>query len=119
MTLEVFPATLIPAIGASRAAEPRWKRARFNDEIEQARTDGAQLQQVARTWKLRWQSLTQSQANQIDEFLLEQSLANAAFLWTPPGPGYAEGPFRCSAWEKTYDSCRVANVTAEFREDWN
>lgn len=119
MTLEVFPVALIPAIGASRGAQPMWKRARFNEEIEQARTDGAQLEQVARTWKLRWQALTRTQANQIDAFLDARARFNQAFLWTPPGPGYVQAAFRCSTWQKTFNSCRVAEVTAEFREDRN
>lgn len=119
MTLQVFPVTLVPSIGASRAAEPRWRRARFSDEIEQARADGSQLQQIDGRWPLRWQALTRAQANTLDAFLEARLIENAPFLWTPPGPGYAQVRVRCSQWEKTFNSCRVADVTAEFREDRN
>jgi phage-related protein len=116
--MATFP-NYTPEIGASRKAKPRWQRARFNDEIERAEVDSAQLQQIAREWPLRFPGLTRAQANEIDTFLEGEARANTAFLWTPPGPGFNQGAFRCSEWSKTFDSCRRAVVTATFREDWN
>jgi hypothetical protein len=43
--MATFP-NYVPEYGAARSAEPDWRRARFNDEIEQAETDGAQLNQI-------------------------------------------------------------------------
>jgi phage-related protein len=114
--MATFP-NYVPEYGAARSAEPDWRRARFNDEIEQAETDGAQLNQIRYEWPLRFVGLTRAQANEIDTFLETEANFNRPFQWTPPG--FSEGDFRCSEWSKSFDSCRRAVITATFRQEWN
>lgn len=116
--MATFPTAYTPTMGLARASSPQWLRAQFNDEIQQAEVDGAQLNQTAREWTgLKWVALTRVQANEIDTFLLTENTFNRAFLWTPPG--FSQVSVRCSEWEKTFIGCRIAEVTAKFREDFN
>jgi len=113
--MAAFPA-YAPSYSAARQATPRWKRARFNDEIEQAKT--TDLNPIGYEWTLRWNNLLSAEADEIDAFLEEQAVANLSFDWTPPG-GFSEGAYRCSEWRKVQDSCKLKTVEATFRRDFS
>jgi len=93
--------TTVPSFGAREQRKPRVRSSRFGDGYEQRAADGINVD--AQVWSLRFQGLTEAQADTIE-----------AFDWTPQGG--AQGKYLCREWSRSYETLNGQAIAASFEQ---
>ena len=115
MSLDTFYPPVAPSPGTSRKPELRLLRADFGDGYSQSGADG--LNHIRKTFDLRWDVLTQGQADAIEAFL-EAKGGTAAFLYRHPHTPAAL-KVTCEEWNRTDQAAGLCAFTAVFRQSFN
>nr|WP_321513134.1 phage tail protein [uncultured Pseudodesulfovibrio sp.] len=112
MTIPTFVPPKPPTAPLEITQQTRIVSAQFGDGYAQETVDG--LNSVVLSANLSWPDLTQSQADEIDAFMMERAGAKA-FLWTLPGETVAR-KWKCRSWPKGYKATGRYSLTAAFQE---
>jgi phage-related protein len=112
MALDTFP-SIAPEYSSSPCdTKARVLRTDFGDGYGQRAADG--INNMPRTWPLKWENLTEADANTIENFLRARA-GYVAFLWTPPRTGTAL-KWTCEAWSRQPTEGNFVTMTATFNQ---
>lgn len=109
--MAVFP-DIAPDFGASKQARPRVNEIQFGSGYSQRASFG--LNRDKKIWTLSWNFRTESEANQIEDFLEERE-GIQHFDWSPPDET-ATYQWICKAWTKTLPYPNLFNINATFEQ---
>ena len=84
-----FP-NIEPSYSVQKTIENKSKVIRFADGYEHRLSLGLASHQNPRQYNLRWQNITEDQANTIDYFLQERALDKATFDYAPPRESFTK-----------------------------
>ena len=115
MSLDTFYPPVAPSPGTSRKPELDILKASFGDGYGQSVPNGINHQRQVHN--LRWDVLTEGQANAIESFL-EAKGGYRAFLYLPHG---ASAPIAvtCEDWNREFQAAGLSAFTAVFRQSFN
>ena len=102
--------TWLPDYSANKTVEPNVSVIKFGDGYEGRQTYG--LNSKPQKWSLQFQNRTQTEANEIDDFLNARG-AVESFDWTPPDSDTAY-KFVCRSWSKPIEHAGIWSIAAEF-----
>ena len=106
-----FP-DIAPDYGASKQAQPRVNEIQFGSGYSQRATFGKNRDK--KVWQLSWTNRTESDVNEIEDFL-ENRQGVEAFNWSPPDDS-SSYVWICKAWTKTLPYSNLFNITATFEQ---
>jgi phage-related protein len=106
MTLATFNPPVGPSPGTSTRPELRLKKAEFGDGYTQTTRDG--LNHLRRVVALKWDMLTEPQADTIEVFFETQG-GDMPFLYALRGDVLRQ--WTCEEWERTRDSPNTVSAT--------
>ena len=109
--MATFP-DVSPDYSASKKAKPSVRIAQFGSGYSQRTTFG--LNQDPKTWSLKWEYLTSTDANTIEDFL-EARGGVEAFDWSPPDDT-STYKWICRQWDKTLDVPLRFTIQATFEQ---
>lgn len=115
MTLPTFSPSVSPSPGSNRRPETRILRADFGDGYSQSAPDG--LNHRRKVLELRWDYLTKSDANYIDNFLEGRGGYKPFFFHHPHEPAAIK--FICEDWNVTDLANNKCSVTATLKQSFN
>jgi phage-related protein len=111
MALATFAPPVDPSPGTDTSPEFKLKKAEFGDGYSQMTRDG--LNHIRRVVSLRWDTLTQSQANNIENFILARG-GDTPFLYALRGDTARQ--WTCERISRTRGSPNT--VSLELRESF-
>tara|TARA_B100001939_G_scaffold340682_1_gene349224 strand:- start:1585 stop:1926 length:342 start_codon:yes stop_codon:yes gene_type:complete len=109
--MALFP-DIAPDYGATKKAKPKVRIAQFGSGYSQRTTFG--LNQDPKNWSLKWEYLSPTDADTIEDFL-EARGGVEAFEWTPPDDT-TEYKWICREWDKSLPFCLRYTITATFEQ---
>ena len=107
-----FPTTVNPTYGLTKTSKPKIRIAEFGSGYSQRSTFG--INQNLKVYQLRWQNISETQADEIEDFLDGQA-GVSSFTYTPPGES-ASKKLICRDWNKTIPYLNRATINATFAE---
>jgi phage-related protein len=103
--------TWTPSYPASQQAQPRVRKVQFGDGYEQRLRYG--LRTDLRQWDLVFENRTDSERNEIVQFLAARAGVEQ-FNWTNPFGLVSQ--FVCESWISDHIGCNLNTIRATFRE---
>ena len=110
--MATFPTSPAPSYGANQRNTPKTRVASMGDGYEIRVNVG--LNQNPKQWALRWQNISETDADTISNFLDARG-GSESFDWTPPGEA-SSSKFICQSWNKTIPYKNRATIQATFNE---
>ena len=115
MSLDTFYPPVAPSPGTSRKPELAILKAQFGDGYSQSTPDG--INHKRQVYNLRWDVLTDGQADAIEGFL-ESKGGYRSFLYQHPGEP-APMQVTCEEWQREFAAANLCSFTAVFRQSFN
>jgi len=109
--MATFP-SISPSYGISKSSKPNVNKIQFGSGYAQRVVWG--INQNPKTWRLRWENITETDSDTIEDFL-DARAGQEAFDWTPPD-GTTSYKFVCSEWNKSIDHPTLATIDATFEQ---
>ena len=110
--MATFP-SITPSYGANQNSSPKTRVASMGDGYELRVNVG--LNQNPKQWSLRWQNISETDADTISNFLDNRALDGASFTWTPPDTTTSY-KWVCASWTKSIPYLNRATISATFRQ---
>ena len=110
--MATFP-SINPKYGSSKASQPRLQQVQFGDGYAQVIRHG--LNQNPKEWSLRWQNISETDADTISTFLDDRASDGASFDWTPLDTTTSY-KWVCDSWTKSIPYLNRATISATFRQ---
>ncbi len=98
---------------ATKTSAPKIRVAAFNDGYQQRIKFGQNID--PKTWNLRWNNISETDADTIETFLEARADDGASFDWTPPDTSTAY-KWICLSWNKTIPYVNRATISASFQQ---
>jgi len=105
-----FP-SINPNYGLAKSSSPRVLEVRYGDGYSSRLVFG--LNQDLKMYQPRWDNLSESDADTIENFLVARK-GQESFDWTPPGD--SAGKYICKNWNKTIPYANRASISATFQQ---
>jgi phage-related protein len=105
-----FP-SINPNYGLAKSSSPRVLEVRYGDGYSSRLVFG--LNQDLKMYQPRWDNLSESDADTIEDFLVARK-GQESFSWTPPGD--SAGKYICRNWNKTIPYANRASISATFQQ---
>jgi len=112
--MATFPDIAV-SYGASKASAPKTRTVQFGDGYEQRILFGIPSHMNPKLWNLRWENITETDADTIEDFLNARANDSASFDWTPPDEATSY-KWVCSEWQKSIDYPTRVSISATFRQ---
>lgn len=114
MTIETFYPPVAPSPGTSRKPELKLLEAEFGDGYSQVMPAG--LNHIRHTFDLKWEVLTQGQADAIEAFL-ERHGGSTPFLYQH---AHTKAPVQvtCKEWGRQDEAAGLCSFTANLRQSF-
>lgn len=114
MSLDTFYPPVAPSPGTSRKPELKLLEAEFGDGYSQAGADG--MNHIRDVFTLKWDVLTQGQADVIDAFLRSKR-GTMPFLYQH---AHTTAPVKvtCKEWNRDDEAAGLCRFTATFRQSF-
>lgn len=109
---DTFMPPFAPSFGLSRQVTPRVLTAQFGDGYRQEAGDG--LNAIPRSASLQWNTLSASEADDIENFFVTQK-GYVAFLWTDPREA-SPRLWKCPTWSRVSPNGRLDSISATFEQ---
>jgi|TARA_R100000152_G_C6664585_1_gene102584 phage-related protein len=103
-----------PTYGVQKRSAPKTRTVRFADGYEHRILFGLPEHQNPKIFNLTFE-VSETQADQIENFLDARANDSASFDFTPPGES-TSSKFVCEAWNKSIPYVNRARIQATFRE---
>jgi len=110
--MATFPSISI-SYGAQRSNAPKTRTVQFGDGYETRLLYG--LNQNPKEWNVRWNNISETDADTIETFLNARAADSASFDWTPPDETTSY-KWVCPSWTKTIEYPTLATIEATFRQ---
>ena len=110
--MATFP-SITPSYGANQRNNPKTRVSSMGDGYELRVTVG--LNQNPKEWALRWQNISETDADTISTFLDNRASDGASFDWTPPDTTTSY-KWVCASWTKSIPYLNRATISATFRQ---
>jgi len=110
--MATFP-SITPSYGAAQRNAPNTRVSSMGDGYEVRLNVG--LNQNPKQWNLRWQNISETDADTISNFLDNRALDGASFTWTPPDTSTSY-KWVCDSWTKSIPYLNRATISATFRQ---
>jgi phage-related protein len=104
--------THTPEFGASKQLRPRVTAIKFGDGYEQRVAQG--LNTKLEVWNLNFVNRTETEANEIDDFLIARGGVES-FDWTPPDSATSK-KFVCREWTRVVLKANLYSIAATFEQ---
>lgn len=114
MTAPTFAPPVDPSTGTSDSPEAKVLTADFGDGYVQSGPDG--INNIRSVLSLKWEAVTNSEADQIIGFLAGQRGSDPFFYALPGGSPVL---FTCNKWSRNYRTNNLQSVTATLRQSFN
>ena len=111
--MATFPTSPAPSYGANQKNAPKTRVSSMGDGYEIRVNVG--LNQNPKQWSLRWQNISETDADTISTFLDNRASDGASFDWTPPDPSTSY-KWVCDSWIKSIPYLNRATISATFRQ---
>ena len=112
MTTPAFPATPKPVYGVSKSSNATVRESDFGSGYSQRTVFG--LNQIAHSLDLRWEYCSETEADNLEDFLIARS-GNEAFTYQLEGED-AASKYICKDWSKTLEHGSLSTITATFEQ---
>ena len=103
-----------PTYGVRKSSKPKKIIAKMGDGYEHRTTLGLPTNQDPKEYDLRFE-VSETVADQIEDFLDDRTKDNASFDFIPPGDTSAT-KYVCDSWTKTIPYLNRATISAKFRQ---
>tara|TARA_Y100000401_G_C8138935_1_gene133900 strand:- start:140 stop:484 length:345 start_codon:yes stop_codon:yes gene_type:complete len=110
--MATFP-SITPSYGANQQNNPKTRVSSMGDGYEIRVNVG--LNQNPKQWALRWQNISETDADTISAFLDNRASDGASFDWTPPDTTTSY-KWVCASWTKSIPYLNRATISATFRQ---
>ena len=110
--MATFP-SITPSYGANQRSTPETRVSSMGDGYEIRVNVG--LNQNPKQWALRWQNISEADADTISDFLDNRASDGASFDWTPPDTTTSY-KWVCASWIKSIPYLNRATISATFRQ---
>ena len=114
--MQIFSPPVNPSPDLGHEIEPRVLLARFGDGYSQRAADGLNTQQ-RRYDSLRWDNVSQAEADAITGFFVARGGVEA-FFWTPSDSGVT-GKYRAVKWGRSRHTAEAYTVTASLIQEFD
>lgn len=112
--MTTFTPPVEPSYGSPKTVEFSFKEAQFGDGYRQRAGDGINTE--SQNWDLRWNNISNADADTIETFLKARA-GTEAFEWTTP---YSEVKnFFASSFRRTPNGFGTSNLSVTFEESHN
>jgi len=112
--MATFPSIDV-SLGAQKSSAPKTRIVQFGDGYEQRLLYGISDHMNPKEWRLTWEHITETQADEIEDFLNARAADSASFDWTPPDETTAY-KWVCLEWSKQLNQPTLRTITATFRQ---
>ena len=110
--MATFPSIDV-SLGAQKSSAPKTRVVQFGDGYEQRLLYGIPDHMNPKEWRLTWEHITETQADQIEDFLSARAADSASFDWTPLEETTSY-KWICPEWSKSIPYNSRATITARF-----
>ena len=111
--MATFP-SITPTYGQQKRSAPNTRIVRFADGYEQRILFGLREHQNPKVFNFTF-NVSETQADQIEDFLDDRANDSASFDFTPPGEA-SSSKFVCETWNKSIPYLNRATIQVTFRE---
>ena len=115
MTLQPFPTSPQPSFPVKKSSQPNTRTIRFADGFEQRIFFGLASNQNPKIFTFVWKNITETESDNIEDFLDLRALDNKPFTYQPHGES-STMTFVCETWSKDMDFPNRATINATFRQ---
>tara|TARA_Y100000004_G_scaffold196765_1_gene267963 strand:+ start:2231 stop:2581 length:351 start_codon:yes stop_codon:yes gene_type:complete len=112
--MATFP-SITPSYGTQKRSMPNLVVNKFQDGFEQRQIIGLAANQNGKVYSLKFNNISETDADTIETFLDARAIDQASFTFTPPGES-ASSKYVCDNWNKTMNYLNRATISATFRE---
>ena len=112
--MATFP-SITPSYGTQKRSMPNVMVNKFQDGFEQRQIIGLAANQNGKVYSLKFNNISETDADTIETFLEARADDGASFDWTPPDTSTAY-KWICLSWNKTIPYVNRATISASFQQ---